>query len=214
MLSFITALSVTVMIVFPTMGQDLSLPDSLQTLPQRIQGINDQINANQFIFKDPDYQQPSQNFASGDQVYIRVVTKAQATKESICRLLDTDHTEVLSQKLELSEDSQGFVYKTTFTTPQVPGTYYVDISLTGEGLSLKSQHNITVANSSDDYQAAVITTTQRIPTITITDTTSITPPTELLPTERPLSSTKPAGFWLTLNQWFKNILIGLTNWLK
>lgn len=95
------------------------------------------------IFSDPAYSQSTNNFSSGQMVYVRVETAGAGERKNELQVLDAEKE--IIQAMSMNKSGAGpYVYTASFRAPEASGVYYVDIKIEGEGSSFASQKNINV----------------------------------------------------------------------
>ena len=96
------------------------------------------------IFSDSNYSQSTNNFSTGQTVYLRYEWSGSGDKEKTLRILDSDKKEINRFSLNQS----GGYYTASFAAPGSAGIYYVDTRIdSGSGSVFNNQQNINVGGA-------------------------------------------------------------------
>jgi len=97
-----------------------------------------------FLSSDPDFAQTTNNFSSGQTVYVKILSSLQGNRRRF--LLNSEKKEI--QRLNLSHQEGFFI--ASFPAPETPGIYYLDFQIEdSSGSKLAAQLNINVGESND-----------------------------------------------------------------
>lgn len=161
------------------------------------------------IFSDAAYTKPTHIFSAGQMVYVRIESSIGGDKEKILRLLDSEKKEIKRVNLNRA----GNIFTTSFSAPNTPGVYYVDIKIEdSSGSKFASQENINVgeASGTTSVSAEAKTTVETTISPKISPTISVIPATPTPIFLKPVS----ISFLSQIVEFFRNLFSQLTNWFK
>lgn len=170
-------------------------------------------------YSDSDFKTATNDFSSGQKVYVRLELKGSGEGRKIIRLLDGGKNEI-DKVTPSQEGGNPYIYIAVFTAPAKEGVYYLDAKVEdGKGFSFAGQKNINVGkNASEPVSSRAeskvsISGKENSLSLTPSPTVVVSPAMAISPTAMPEKEEQPiewSGFFSRMLEFFRKFLFGLT----